>query len=70
VGSKDTEDICLRTGHIGIYVSSKTQAEFAPKIAGWLAARDAQRKRSSKQVKKRAPKRTARKTPQPKTATI
>jgi len=48
VGSKDTEDICLDTGHIGIYVSSKYQAKFAPKIANWLKARD-------KISKKRAP---------------
>ena len=40
VGSKDVEDICLETGHIGIYVSSKYQREFAPKIAQWLKARD------------------------------
>jgi polyhydroxyalkanoate synthase len=40
VGSKDTEDICLDTGHIGIYVSSKCQEAFAPKIAAWLKDRD------------------------------
>ncbi|MFH2120983.1 MAG: class III poly(R)-hydroxyalkanoic acid synthase subunit PhaC [Pseudomonadota bacterium] len=40
IGSADTEDLCLDTGHIGIYVSSKTQREFAPKIIGWLAERD------------------------------
>jgi polyhydroxyalkanoate synthase len=40
VGSKDTDDICLDTGHIVIYVSSKYQEEFAPKIAGWLKDRD------------------------------
>lgn len=40
VGSKDTEDICLDTGHIGIYVSSKCQKEFAPRIAAWLMTRD------------------------------
>ena len=40
VGSKDTEDICLNTGHIGIYVSSKCQEAFAPKIAAWLKQRD------------------------------
>ena len=40
VGSKDTEDICLNTGHIGIYVSSKYQEKFAPKIASWLLERD------------------------------
>jgi polyhydroxyalkanoate synthase subunit PhaC len=40
VGSTDTEDICLDTGHIGIYVSSKCQKEFAPKIVAWLKERD------------------------------
>lgn len=40
VGSKDVEDICLETGHIGIYVSSKFQKQFAPKIARWLKERD------------------------------
>lgn len=40
VGSKDTEDLCLNTGHIGIYVSSKCQEAFAPKIASWLKERD------------------------------
>ncbi|MDJ0809036.1 MAG: class III poly(R)-hydroxyalkanoic acid synthase subunit PhaC [Desulfobacterales bacterium] len=68
VGSKDTEDICLRTGHIGIYVSSKTQREFAPKIAAWLAERDAQRKRTAKPAPKKAPKRAARKAPQTRAA--
>lgn len=41
VGSEDTEDLCLRTGHIGIYVSSKCRKEFAPKILDWLKKRDA-----------------------------
>ena len=40
VGTQDVEDICLDTGHIGIYVSSKCQKEFAPKIARWLKERD------------------------------
>lgn len=40
VGSTDTEDLCLDTGHIGIYVSAKCQKELAPKIAGWLKERD------------------------------
>jgi polyhydroxyalkanoate synthase len=40
VGSKDTEDICLDTGHIGIYVSSKCQKELSPKIASWLKERE------------------------------
>jgi polyhydroxyalkanoate synthase subunit PhaC len=41
VGSTDTENVRLDTGHIGIYVSSKCQKEFAPKIAAWLKDRDA-----------------------------
>jgi len=40
VGSKDKEDVCLDTGHIGIYVSSKSQREFAPKIVRWLNERE------------------------------
>jgi polyhydroxyalkanoate synthase len=40
VGSTDTEDVCLDTGHIGIYVSSKTQREFTPKIVQWLTERE------------------------------
>ncbi len=40
VGSADTEDICLDTGHIGIYVSARFQKEFAPRIAKWLSERD------------------------------
>jgi len=59
VGSKDTEDICLDTGHIGIYVSSKCQKEFAPKIFSWLKARDQQPHKVAKKkarAKKAAPK--------------
>jgi polyhydroxyalkanoate synthase subunit PhaC len=48
VGTKDTEDLCLETGHIGIYVSSKTQKEFVPKIVSWLKQRD-----GAKRTKKR-----------------
>jgi polyhydroxyalkanoate synthase len=40
VGSKDAQDVCLETGHIGIYVSSKFQRQFAPRIAQWLKERD------------------------------
>jgi polyhydroxyalkanoate synthase len=61
VGSKDTEDICLDTGHIGIYVSSKSQKEFTPKIAQWLNERDVLEERSP-EVKKAAKKSPAKKT--------
>lgn len=50
IGSKDTQDLCLETGHIGIYVSSKYQKEFAPKISSWLLERDVEKK--SKPTKK------------------
>jgi polyhydroxyalkanoate synthase len=56
VGSNDVEDICLDTGHIGIYVSSKCQKELVPKIVGWLRDRDAAEepiKTSGKQPRKR-----------------
>ena len=58
VGSKDSTDVCLETGHIGIYVSSKCQREFAPRIAAWLAQRDEPdrkpRKKKSATTKKSA----------------
>ena len=65
VGSKDVEDICLDTGHIGIYVSSKYQKEFAPRIARWLKERDEdKKKRGTKKAtpKKRAEKKVPKKT--------
>jgi polyhydroxyalkanoate synthase len=72
VGSKDTEDMCLKTGHIGIYVSSKVQDEFVPKIAVWLKERDGVRKkRKTKKppAKKSAIKKTGTKaSPAPKRA--
>jgi polyhydroxyalkanoate synthase len=52
VGSKDTEDICLDTGHIGIYVSSKCQRMFAPKIAAWLKQREGTARVSEVQIPK------------------
>jgi polyhydroxyalkanoate synthase subunit PhaC len=60
VGSKDKEDVCLETGHIGIYVSSKFQKMFAPKIVQWLKERDkedivAVKEKKTKPVVKRVP---------------
>ncbi len=66
VGSKDTEDICLDTGHIGIYVSSKCQREFAPRIVRWLKERDDDKKKQGTKkatLKKRVAKRTPKTTP-------
>ncbi len=65
VGSADVEDICLETGHIGIYVSSKCQREFTPKIAQWMKTRDAIKRPAAKRRKapqKAAAKRTRKKT--------
>lgn len=53
VGSKDTEDVCLQTGHIGIYVSSKCQKEFTPKITRWLSEREPQGPRKIKRASAR-----------------
>ena len=55
VGSEDTEDMCLNTGHIGIYVSSKCQAEFAPKIVGWLKEREGDRNPPAERKKTASP---------------
>jgi polyhydroxyalkanoate synthase len=59
VGSKDTEDICLDTGHIGIYVSSKYQEKFVPKIADWLKERDQIPRKRAPRRKPAAAKKTA-----------
>jgi polyhydroxyalkanoate synthase len=40
VGSRDSQDICLDTGHIGIYVSARFQKEVVPTIATWLRERE------------------------------
>jgi polyhydroxyalkanoate synthase len=61
VGSKDAENVCLDTGHIGIYVSSKCQEAFAPKIARWLKHRETEKKKRRVKPPPRK-KRTARKT--------
>src|SRR5512136_558447 len=57
IGSKDKEDLCLDTGHIGIYVSSKTQKEFGPKIIRWLMERDGNgaEKKTPEKVRVRKP---------------
>ncbi len=39
IGSKDKEMISFPVGHIGMYVSSKSQKEIAPKIANWILER-------------------------------
>ena len=69
VGSKDVEDLCLETGHIGIYVSSKYQKEFAPRIMQWLKERDAAEKPKPKVRKKSVRGKTARSTRRKTTAT-
>ncbi|MCF8109414.1 MAG: class III poly(R)-hydroxyalkanoic acid synthase subunit PhaC [Desulfohalobiaceae bacterium] len=64
VGSTDTEEVPLKTGHIGIYVSSKSQKEFVPKICQWLKDRDTAELKSAK----KSAKKSARKSPAGKTA--
>jgi len=54
VGSKDTMDVTLDTGHIGIYVSSKCQKEFGPKIVKWLKERDGEDKKASEKKPKKS----------------
>lgn len=56
IGSTDKEDLCLDTGHIGIYVSSKTQRQFGPKIIRWLTERDEAPEPVNEETKKTASK--------------
>ena len=44
VGSVDTETMELPIGHIGMYVSSKSQQVLAPRIVSWLTERSANAK--------------------------
>lgn len=39
VGTKDVEELTYPVGHIGMFVSGKTQKTLAPKIAEWINAR-------------------------------
>lgn len=39
VSSSDKETLVFPTGHIGIFVGSKSQKEVCPRIAGWLKPR-------------------------------
>jgi polyhydroxyalkanoate synthase len=39
VGTKDYTAIAFRGGHIGIYVSARSQKEVPPAIASWLQER-------------------------------
>ncbi|NPV92662.1 MAG: class III poly(R)-hydroxyalkanoic acid synthase subunit PhaC [Firmicutes bacterium] len=39
VASEDSQTICFQGGHIGLFVSSKSQKEVAPAIARWLKQR-------------------------------
>jgi polyhydroxyalkanoate synthase len=39
VSSKDQETLVFSTGHIGIFVGSKSQKEVCPRIAEWLRPR-------------------------------
>lgn len=66
VGSKDTEAMELPIGHIGMYVSSKSQKVLAPRVVEWLTERStdvpAPKKGAGKRAKApRAPKTTGRK---------
>ncbi len=65
VGSKDVQDDCLNTGHIGIYVSSSVQDKFAPRIVQWLKERDADKTGKAKKVVTKAVK-----TPKAKQGTV
>ena len=39
-GTRDSQDICLDSGHIGIYVGAQFQREVVPALAAWLGERD------------------------------
>jgi len=50
IGTLDGENVSIPTGHIGIYVSSRAQQEFAPRIVRWLQEREPQEKTRKKRL--------------------
>jgi len=57
VGSKDVTTKPFDLGHIGMYVSSRSQKELAPTVAEWLIQRCEDEKKAP--PKKARPKKTA-----------
>jgi polyhydroxyalkanoate synthase len=55
VGSKDTERLAFDLGHIGLYVSSRSQKELGPSIIRWLGDRDGARRRATTRKSTRKP---------------
>jgi polyhydroxyalkanoate synthase len=55
IGTKDGENVCIDTGHIGIYVSSRAQQEFAPRIVRWLIERDKEDKGKARTKRRTRP---------------
>ena len=53
VSSTDKETLVFPTGHIGIFVGSKSQKEVCPKIAEWLSARSYPENNAHEQKNKR-----------------
>jgi len=50
IGTLDGENVAIPTGHIGIYVSSRAQQEFVPRIVRWLQERDPQENKRKKRL--------------------
>jgi polyhydroxyalkanoate synthase len=53
VSSKDETLFAFPGGHIGIYVSSRSQTELAPAVSEWLAKRSQPQKKSTSSQPKR-----------------
>ncbi|RLG58315.1 class III poly(R)-hydroxyalkanoic acid synthase subunit PhaC [Candidatus Geothermarchaeota archaeon] len=51
VGTKDYTELAYPVGHIGMYVSSKTQRSLAPTVAKWLMERSQKKKRKTQKEK-------------------
>jgi polyhydroxyalkanoate synthase len=53
VSSPDKETLVFQTGHIGIFVGSKSQKEVCPRISEWLKPKSLEEKREEKFKQKR-----------------
>lgn len=59
VGTGDYRELAFRGGHIGIYISGRSQKEVPPAISEWLRAREPGVRRGPGRAGTRAPRRSA-----------
>jgi polyhydroxyalkanoate synthase len=63
IGSKDVTTKSFPVGHIGMYVSGRSQSEIAPTVANWLTERYPDKAAGPVKTRKKAARKKAKKAP-------